>query len=66
MTVDGKILGTIDNIIVDTKSGELEHVLVVPDPNIDPRAYRTDAMNRLVLPFRKLKSVKDVVVIGPL
>lgn len=66
MTTEGKILGAIDNMIVDTKSGELAHLLVIPDPNIDPRAYRRDSQNRLVLPFDKLKAVRDVVVIGPL
>ena len=66
LTVDGKRLGTIDNIVVDTNTGELQHLLVIPDPNIDPRAYRRDYQERLVLPFKKIKSVKDVVVIGPL
>lgn len=66
MSADGKKLGTIDNIVVDTTTGELQHLLVIPDPNIDPRAYRRDYQERLVLPFKKIKAVKDVVVIGPL
>ena len=65
MTTDGKRLGAIDNIVVDTVTGELQHLLVIPDPEIDPRAYRRDYQERLVLPFSKIKAVRDVVVIAP-
>ena len=30
MTNDGQILGMIDNFVVDTVTGEINHVLVVP------------------------------------
>ena len=66
LTVDGRRLGTIDNLVVDTTTGEVLHVLVIPDPTVDVRMYRRDSRDRLVLPFKKIKSVRDVVVIGPL
>ena len=62
MTNDGQILGMIENFVVDTNTGELHHVLVVPAEEIEPRLFKTDAQGRLVLPFTSMKAVRDVVV----
>jgi sporulation protein YlmC with PRC-barrel domain len=62
MTNDGQILGMIENFIVDTTTGELHHVLVIPAEEIEPRLYKTDAQGRLVLPFQNMRAVRDVVV----
>jgi sporulation protein YlmC with PRC-barrel domain len=62
MTNDGQILGMIENFIVDTSTGELHHVLVIPAEEIEPRLYKTDAQGRLVLPFQNMRAVRDVVV----
>jgi sporulation protein YlmC with PRC-barrel domain len=35
MTKDGKILGMIENFVVDTSSGQIHHVLVVPAEEIE-------------------------------
>jgi sporulation protein YlmC with PRC-barrel domain len=62
MTNDGQILGMIENFIVDTITGELYHVLVIPAEEIEPRLYKTDAQGRIVLPFQNMRAVRDVVV----
>ncbi len=62
MTNDGQILGMIENFIVDTDTGQLHHVLVIPAEEIEPRLYKTDAQGRLVLPFQNMRAVRDVVV----
>jgi sporulation protein YlmC with PRC-barrel domain len=62
MTNDGQILGTIDNFIVNTKSGKLSDVLVMPAENVAPKGFKTDPEGRFVLPFKGMRSVKDVVV----
>ena len=64
MSEDGQKLGYIDNLVVDTKSGSIQHVLVNPIEEIDPRLFKTDSQGRLVLPFSGIKSVRDVVVIN--
>lgn len=64
MSNDGQILGMIDNFVVDTVSGELHHVLVVPAEDVETRLFRTDANGRLVLPFSEMKAVRDVVVMN--
>lgn len=63
MTNDGKILGLIENFVVDSKTGQLLHLLVIPHEEVEPRLYKTDAQGRLVLPFTSMRSVRDVVVV---
>ena len=62
MTNDGQILGMIDNFVMDTRTGDLLHVLVQPSDEVEVRLFSADAQGRLVLPFQKMKAVKDVVV----
>ena len=64
MTNDGQILGMIENFIMDTRSGRVHEVLVVPAEEVDPRSFKTDPQGRLVLPFQGMRSIKDVVVIN--
>ena len=44
MTNEGQILGMIENFVVDTVTGELQHVLVIPAEEVEIRLYRTDAL----------------------
>ncbi len=62
MTKDGQILGMIENFLVNTDTGELVHVLVIPAEEIEPRLFKTDAQGRLMLPFNEMKAIRDVVV----
>jgi sporulation protein YlmC with PRC-barrel domain len=66
MSNDGKLLGDVDNIVINTSNGEIKHLLLRPGEGIDPNEYKTDRQGRIVLPFKKVKSVKDVIVLGPL
>jgi len=62
MTRDGQILGTLEEMLVDTRTGRLLNLLVAPAEDIEVRLFETDAKKRIVLPFTSLKSVKDVIV----
>jgi sporulation protein YlmC with PRC-barrel domain len=62
MTNDGQILGMIDNFVVDTLTGGIAHVLVTPSEDVEQRLFQSDASGRLVLPFKSMRAVKDVVV----
>ncbi|OGS50678.1 MAG: PRC-barrel domain protein [Euryarchaeota archaeon RBG_16_68_12] len=64
MTNDGQILGMIENFIVDTRSGKVLDVLVIPAEEIEPRLFKMDAQGRIVLPFQGMKAIKDVVVMN--
>ncbi len=64
MTNDGQILGMIENFIVDTRSGKVQDVLVIPAEEVEPRLFKTDAQGRIILPFQGMKAIKDVVVMN--
>lgn len=64
MTNDGQILGMIENFILDTKTGKVQDVLVIPAEEIEPRLFKTDAQGRIILPFQGMKAIKDVVVMN--
>ncbi|HHD15208.1 MAG TPA: PRC-barrel domain protein [Euryarchaeota archaeon] len=66
MSSDGNYLGQVDNLVVDTKSGKVLHLLVIPSEEVDIRKFRMDSQQRLVLPFDKVKSIKDVVIMSSL
>jgi sporulation protein YlmC with PRC-barrel domain len=66
MSNDGKYLGTVDNLVVDTKSGKVLHILVIPSEEVDVRKYRMDSQDRIVLPFKLVKSIKDVIIMSAL
>lgn len=66
MSSDGNYLGQVENLVVDTKSGKVLHLLVIPSEEVDIRKFRMDSQQRLVLPFDKVKSIKDVVIMSSL
>lgn len=64
MTNDGQILGMIDNFVMNTATGDINHVLVIPAEEIDARLFKADAQGRLILPFSEMRDVRDVVVMN--
>ena len=62
MTEDGQILGVLADFIMDTKSGKIASMLVSPAEGIEPRLFKTDPEGRLILSFKTMKAVKDVIV----
>jgi len=64
MSEEGLYLGVMRNTTVDSKTGRLEHILIEPSDDVDPRLYHLDNKGQLVFPFDSIKSVKDVIIIG--
>ena len=62
MTEDGQILGVLADMIMDTKTGKISTLLVQPSVTVEARLFRTDPEGRLILSFRSMKAVKDVIV----
>ncbi|MGQ0796468.1 MAG: PRC-barrel domain-containing protein [Methanobacteriota archaeon] len=62
MTEDGQILGILADFIVDTRSGKIESLLVQPAEAVEPRLFKVDPEGRLILAFRSMKAVRDVIV----
>ena len=61
MSEEGLYLGVMRNSTVDSKTGQMQSILV---DDVDPRLYHLDNQGHLVFPFDSIKSVKDVIIIG--
>ena len=62
MTEDGQILGVLSDFIMDPQTGQLAAILVRPSEGGEPRLFKPDAEGRLILSFKSMKAVKDVIV----
>jgi sporulation protein YlmC with PRC-barrel domain len=62
MTDDGEILGILEDLIMDTKTGKIESILVSPADTVETRLFKTDPQGRLILGFTTMRSVRDVIV----
>jgi sporulation protein YlmC with PRC-barrel domain len=62
MTEDGQILGVLVDFIMDTRTGKIQSMLVSPAESVEPRLFKTDPEGRLLLSFKTMKAVKDVIV----
>ena len=63
MTKDGQILGILDNFMMNTRSGKLESMLIAPAENLETRLFKVDATGHIMLEFKTMRAVKDVVVV---
>lgn len=63
MTKDGQILGILDNFMMNTRTGRLETMLVTPAENLETRLFKTDPEGHVILAFKTMQAVKDVVVV---
>jgi len=59
----GDLLGVLEEFIANTRSGHLESMLIKPAETVEPRLYKTDAKGRILLPFRTMRAVRDVIVV---
>jgi len=62
MTEDGEILGIAEDFIMDTRTGKIESILVSPADTVETRLFKTDPQGRLILGFRTMRAVRDVIV----
>ena len=62
MTEDGQVLGVLDDFLLDTKTGRIQSLLVAPAESVESRLFKTDPQGRLILSFRSMKAVRDVIV----
>jgi len=63
MTAEGDLLGVVEDFIANTRTGHLDSMLIKPADNVEPRLYKTDAKGRILLPFKSMRAVRDVVVV---
>ena len=64
MSDEGTYLGVVRNTTVNPTTGELVHLLVEPSEEVDPRLYERDRSGLLMFPFKNVRSVRNVVILG--
>ena len=62
MTEDGDILGVLVDCIMDTRTGKIASLLVQPAETVETRWFKTDPQGRLILGYKTMRAVKDVIV----
>ncbi|HDJ27179.1 MAG: PRC-barrel domain protein [Thermoplasmata archaeon] len=65
LTEDGELLGKLDNVEIDTETGEIKHLLVVTEGEAEAakKGFERDSKGRLKIPFKNMKAIKDVIMI---
>ncbi|MGB9939170.1 PRC-barrel domain-containing protein [Methanosarcina sp.] len=62
MATDGTEIGTLSNIVVEIKGGNIIDLMVTPNPNFDTSRYRK-ADNFILIPFASVSAIKDYIII---
>jgi sporulation protein YlmC with PRC-barrel domain len=62
MATDGTEIGTLSNIVIEIKGGNVIDLMVNPNPNFDASRYKKED-NYILLPFSSVSAVKDYIII---
>jgi sporulation protein YlmC with PRC-barrel domain len=62
MSSDGKLIGTLKNLIVDNDSGQVVDMIVHADQSFDTSGYRVEG-DKLYITFESVKDIKDYIVV---
>ncbi len=62
MTTEGKVIGTLKNIIIDDETGQVIDLIIHPDSSFDTSGYRLEG-EKLYINFEAVKDIKDYIVV---
>ena len=62
VTNEGKVIGTLKNLVVDFETGQVVDLVISPDDSFDTSGYRMEG-DRLYIPFEAVKDIKDYIVV---
>jgi sporulation protein YlmC with PRC-barrel domain len=62
VTVEGTVLGEVENLVMDLETGALLDLVVKPDSELYRRRYREDG-KFVLIPFASVCAVKDYIVV---
>ncbi|HWQ44906.1 MAG TPA: PRC-barrel domain-containing protein, partial [Methanosarcina barkeri] len=60
MATDGTEIGTLSNIVVEIKGGNIIDLMVTPNVNLDTSRYKK-VDNYILVPFDSVSAVKDYI-----
>ena len=62
MATDGTEIGTLSNVMIETKGGNLIDLMITPNPNFDASRYRK-ADSYILMPFDSVSAIKDYIIV---
>ncbi len=62
MTNDGKVIGTLKNIMVNVDSGQITDIILEPDPDFNTGGFEVDN-ERVFIPFEAVRDIRDYIVV---
>ncbi|GCC11210.1 PRC-barrel domain protein [archaeon] len=60
----GTIIGRLSDISVETTGGKVTMLIVKPGKEIDAKRFRLSDNGELLIPFKAVKAVKDVLIVN--
>ncbi|GBE55477.1 MAG TPA: PRC-barrel domain containing protein [Euryarchaeota archaeon] len=60
----GTIIGMLSDISVETTGGKVTMLIVKPGKDIDVKRFRLSDNGELLIPFKAVKAVKDVLIVN--
>ena len=62
MATDGTEIGTLSNIVVEIKGGQVIDLMVNPNPTFDVSRYKKED-NYILIPFSAVSAIKDYIIV---
>lgn len=62
VTNEGKVIGTLKNLVVDFETGQVVDMIVQPDPSFDTSGYRVEG-DHMFVSFESVKDIKDYIIV---
>lgn len=62
MATDGTEIGTLSNIVVEIKGGQVIDLMVNPNPAFDVSRYKKED-NYILIPFSAVSAIKDYIIV---
>ena len=60
--IDGSQIGTLYNLIIDLRTGDIIDLVVRPDIGVKTEQFRSED-NLILLPFSSVRAIKNYIVI---
>ena len=62
MSTDAKELGTLEDIYIDAKTGNITDLVILPSADVDISRYKKEE-DRILVPFSAVSAVKDYIIV---
>lgn len=62
MLTDGSELGFANDVVIDSRSGDLLYLMVKPNPVVEVSGFDVQD-DYIVIPFKAVKAIKDYAII---